>query len=204
MEISAQIRKNRAEKGMSQDELARAIFVSRQTVCNWETDKTYPDVQSILLLSRLFGVSTDELIKGDLAAMQQKMKDDASAMKWLTAGMGIMILGAVICFITLAALWREPTTLGNLTMGELVGSILFIVFYAVGMVAAVCIERIKGKHDLVTYQEIMEFCNGNFEAGEREVHAFSRSHPVMTMLVKFIFSAAAGALVGVVIYMVVW
>ena len=38
---------------MSQEQLAEAIFVSRQTISNWETDRTYPDVQSLLLLSNL-------------------------------------------------------------------------------------------------------------------------------------------------------
>ena len=43
MELASQIRAHRTERGLSQDELAEAIYVSRQTVSNWETDKTYPD-----------------------------------------------------------------------------------------------------------------------------------------------------------------
>ena len=57
MEVGNRIREERERLGVSQEELARRIFVSRQTVSNWETGKTYPDVQSLLLLSGLFEVS---------------------------------------------------------------------------------------------------------------------------------------------------
>ena len=76
MKLGKQIRKLRMMHSMSQDELAVKMFVSRQTVSNWETDKSYPDIHSLLLLSRLFSVSIDELIKEDIdvikAAVDQK------------------------------------------------------------------------------------------------------------------------------------
>ena len=71
MELATHIKEHRARLGMSQEELAEAIFVSRQTISNWETDRTYPDVQSLLLLSNLFDVSVDSLIKGDVEEMKQ-------------------------------------------------------------------------------------------------------------------------------------
>lgn len=63
--------------GLSQDEVSKAIFVSRQTISNWENDKTYPDVQSLLLLSQLFEVSIDALVRGDVVAMQQAIAEDS-------------------------------------------------------------------------------------------------------------------------------
>ena len=44
MELAQQIRTLRLKQGLSQDELAAAIYVTRQTVYNWENDKTYPDL----------------------------------------------------------------------------------------------------------------------------------------------------------------
>lgn len=209
MEIASKIRQYRIENGLSQDGLAEAIYVSRQTVSNWENGKTYPDVQSILMLSELFGVSTDELIKGDMDAIRQKMADDRAAMKWLSIGMMVLILGAILCFVTLSALWRTPTSIGNVTMGELVGLVLFAFFYILGMAAAIRLERIKSDNDLVTYREITAFYNG--ESGDARSsdpqgskHRFSRNHPHLSVLLKLAISAAAGALVGVVIYMLVW
>lgn len=71
MELAEQIRQRRTERGMSQEDLAERIYVSRQTISNWENDKTYPDVQSLLLLSVLFDTTVDELIKGDVKAMEE-------------------------------------------------------------------------------------------------------------------------------------
>ena len=53
MQIGARIRDHRTQAGMSQDDLAMRVYVSRQTISSWENDKTYPDVQSLLLLSDL-------------------------------------------------------------------------------------------------------------------------------------------------------
>ena len=50
MDISNQIKKRRTDMGLSQEELAERIYVSRQTISNWETDKTYPDIQSLLAI----------------------------------------------------------------------------------------------------------------------------------------------------------
>ena len=66
MELSNQIKKYRTELKLSQEELAEKIYVRRQTISNWENEKNYPDIHSLLLLSSLFNISLDELIKGDI------------------------------------------------------------------------------------------------------------------------------------------
>ena len=73
MNLGSQIKKYRSELSMSQDELAEKIFVSRQSISNWENDKTYPDIKSLLLLSEVFQVSLDQLIKGDLEIMKKEI-----------------------------------------------------------------------------------------------------------------------------------
>lgn len=47
MELSKQIKKYRAEANLSQEELADKVFVSRQTISNWENNKNYPDIKSL-------------------------------------------------------------------------------------------------------------------------------------------------------------
>ncbi len=74
MNLGSQIKKYRSELSMSQDELAEKIFVSRQSISNWENDKTYPDIKSLLLLSEVFQVSLDQLIKGDLEIMKKEIE----------------------------------------------------------------------------------------------------------------------------------
>ena len=80
MEIKEQLKEHRARLGLSQEELADRIFVSRQTISNWETDRTYPDVQSLLLMSDLFGTSIDELVKGDVATMEKTIENEWKTM----------------------------------------------------------------------------------------------------------------------------
>ena len=77
MELGSHIKEHRTELGLSQDDLAERIYVSRQTISNWECGRTYPDVQSLLLLSNVFGVTVDSLIKGDVETMAQVMNEAA-------------------------------------------------------------------------------------------------------------------------------
>lgn len=63
MELSKQIKKYRTETNLSQEELADKIYVSRQTISNWENEKNYPDIKSLVLMSEVFQVSLDNLVK---------------------------------------------------------------------------------------------------------------------------------------------
>ena len=73
MELGNQIKKYRSELQLSQDQLAEHIYVSRQTISNWENEKSYPDVNSLVLLSEVFKTSIDNLIKGDIEIMKEKL-----------------------------------------------------------------------------------------------------------------------------------
>lgn len=64
MSISKQLIHLRNVKGISQEELASLMDVTRQAVSKWETDQTSPDSQKIIRLSEIFGVTTDYLLKG--------------------------------------------------------------------------------------------------------------------------------------------
>ena len=66
IELGKQIKKYRLEAKLSQEELADKVYVSRQTISNWENDKNYPDIKSLVLISDIFHISLDNLIKGDL------------------------------------------------------------------------------------------------------------------------------------------
>ncbi|KGE54192.1 transcriptional regulator [Streptococcus pyogenes] len=61
MEIGQQIIRYRKQQARSQEKLAEKVYVSRQSISNWENDKTYPDIHSLLLLSQIFQVSSDQL-----------------------------------------------------------------------------------------------------------------------------------------------
>ena len=75
MELGNQIKKYRSELQISQEQLADRIYVSRQTISNWENEKSYPDVNSLVLLSEVFQTSIDKLIKGDIEIMKEKINE---------------------------------------------------------------------------------------------------------------------------------
>ena len=64
MKIGDRLKKARLDKNMTQEEVAEKIFVSRQSISNWENNKTYPDIGNVIALSDLYGISLDELLKG--------------------------------------------------------------------------------------------------------------------------------------------
>ena len=63
MELFEKLKAARAQAGLTQEQAAEALLVSRQTVSNWETGKTYPDIVSVVKMSDLYGVSLDALLK---------------------------------------------------------------------------------------------------------------------------------------------
>ena len=64
MSIAERILTLRKSKGMSQEQLAEAVGVSRQAVSKWESEQASPDPEKIITLSEVFGVTTDYLLKG--------------------------------------------------------------------------------------------------------------------------------------------
>ena len=63
MKFQDKIQKLRKEKGLSQEELAEMLQVSRQSVSKWESGQTYPETDKLVILSEIFGVTVDSLLK---------------------------------------------------------------------------------------------------------------------------------------------
>ena len=80
MEISERLKEARQNAGMTQEQVAEKIMVSRVTVSHWENGKSLPDIVSLISLSDLYSISLDELLKGD-SKMTEKVKKDAKEAK---------------------------------------------------------------------------------------------------------------------------
>ena len=65
MELGKLIKKQRAELGLTQEEVAKKLSVTRQTLSNWENEKSYPDLDQLLKLSDIYHFSIDSLLRGD-------------------------------------------------------------------------------------------------------------------------------------------
>lgn len=72
MKIGNKINQLRKLSGMTQEQLAEKLNVSRQTISKWESDSTSPDLESIVKISRIFHVSLDDLLKEGETGMANK------------------------------------------------------------------------------------------------------------------------------------
>ena len=188
MELSKTIKRLRTEKKWSQEQLAEHAFVSRQTISNWETEKSYPDVHSLLILSDIFGVSLDELVKGDVEMMKNTIKnEDAGRLKKL------QWLGAAEMFALM---------FGVTLLVECGGGIGVILGCLLAGILSVCIfmtfrefERIKQDNDIQTYREVLAILNGEtLDDIEKEKEAENRKKQKKLL----IFTAAAGGAILIV------
>ena len=71
----------RKKSGWSQEELAEKLNVTRQSVSKWEGAQSIPDLEKILQLAQIFGVSTDYLLKDELAEAEYTKSDDSSSVR---------------------------------------------------------------------------------------------------------------------------
>ena len=149
MELNEQIKKYRTEMNISQEELAEKIYVTRQSISNWENGKTYPDIHSLLLLSSLFGISLDQLVKGDIEIMKEEIKKEETAkMNRYGKIYTIMLITTAISAVPLF-MW--------------LGVWAFIpwgIIWAISMYFAFKVEKVKKDNDVQTYKEIVAFSEG--------------------------------------------
>ncbi len=149
MELGKQIKNCRQEANLSQEELAERVYVSRQTISNWENDKSYPDVNSLVLLSEVFHISLDKLIKGDIDRMREEIKkEEVTKLNHYGRIYGILLAVVLLSAVPLA-MW--------------LGAWFFLpwgILYATAMYFALKVEKIKKDNDIQTYKEIVAFTEG--------------------------------------------
>ena len=80
MTISEKLKQARAESGLSQEDVAEKLGVSRQTMSNWENARSYPDIASVIALSDIYSVALDSLMKGD-TKMQKHLQESTNVTK---------------------------------------------------------------------------------------------------------------------------
>lgn len=201
MELPKQLKAQRERLGMSQEDVAHAIYVSRQTMSSWENGKTYPDVHSLLLLSDLFGVSIDDLVKGDVNTMRTMVSKDAVLMERMAVGSVALMLMGIACMVGLHAVWQDPTPVPFLSAGSLAGIAAMIAFWIPSLILSMRIEKIKKSHNLVTYREISAFMDG--EEIPEDSEALSRSKPLLSSIVKLVCGAGIGLIIAFVLTLIV-
>ena len=102
-DIGSKIKAARLEKKLTQEQVAEILGVSRQTISNWENEKSYPDIISVIELSSLYSISLDDLLKGD-ERMMEHLEESTNVVKSNQKLIGAIILNIimVILLITLS------------------------------------------------------------------------------------------------------
>ena len=108
MTIGERLYNLRKEKNISQEELANALDVSRQTVSKWETGESMPDFNKVKPICDYFGITTDELITGSQNIVEQKKEDKKNKFaRNIAISVGLYIL-SLVAIILLSALFDQP------------------------------------------------------------------------------------------------
>lgn len=114
MNISDRIQNLRKAKGISQEELADKIGVSRQAVSKWESEQSTPDVEKIILLSDYFETTTDYLLKGIEPAVGDEKKWSAGIFS--AAGTTLNAIGLIVSIV----IWMERQTIYAVGIGLII------------------------------------------------------------------------------------
>ena len=65
MEFNEKLQELRKQKGLTQEELAESLYVSRTAISKWESGRGYPNIDSLKVIAKFFGITIDELLSGD-------------------------------------------------------------------------------------------------------------------------------------------
>ena len=101
MEIGKKLKNARIEAGLTQEKAAEKIDVSSQTISNWENEKSYPDIISVIALRDQYSVSLDELLKGD-QKMAEHLEESTNVVKSNKKLTGAILLNIILMILLIA------------------------------------------------------------------------------------------------------
>lgn len=186
MELARRIKEHRARLGMSQANLARALFVTRQTISNWETSRTYPDAQSLLLMSGLFGVSVDSLLKDDSQEMKEALAAGSRKMNRLGAVMAAFGLACAAWVVVGIALDWDTALI----------AVPAAALFAPAMCAAFLVDKMRHDNQLFAYQSVLAFLAGEDPDVSNRYNQRAREHWVARRVAQTVLFIILGLCCG--------
>lgn len=169
MEVGTQIKKYRNIMELSQEELAEKIYVTRQTISNWENEKSYPDIHSLLLLSSFFNVSLDN---------------------WFGKIFSILFIVCVIAFVPLLVFLR--------IYGAVIWVVLYLITLGFG-IKVERLKKNNDLHtyrEIVAFSEgkCLDEIQEQREIGKRPYQAILK--PIMGAVIGLVIAVIALAVIG--------
>ena len=130
MNMADRIQHLRRSKGISQEELADKVGVSRQAVSKWESEQSTPDIEKVILLSDFFDVTTDYLLKG-IEPVSENITKKSDARIFSLVGSVFNFIGLVVAIM----IWKEKQTSFSVAVGlslMAVGVMIFVIGQFIG------------------------------------------------------------------------
>lgn len=146
MDIGKKLQEARTKVNLTQEQVAEALAVSRQTISNWENEKTYPDIKSVVVLSDLYNISLDNLLKDSEKSSSTNylnyLEESTNTVKSKTK------LSKIILVIAYLIIWAFTILTFWLSSGssDLVGHII-IFFWIILPVTMFVISLLIGLHN---------------------------------------------------------
>lgn len=118
MNIADRIQNLRKTKGISQEELADKVGVTRQAVSKWESEQSTPDIEKIIIMSNYFEVTTDYLLKG-IEPKTEEIKKKPDAGIFSIVGTAINFIGLIVAIM----IWHEEQVAYSVAVGLIIMAI---------------------------------------------------------------------------------
>ena len=136
MELNEKLIRLRKEKGITQEQLANALFVSRTAISKWESGRGYPSIDSLKTISEFFGLTIDELLSRDelLTIASQDVKQKENHFRDLTIGLSD-ISALMLLFLPL---FRQGTNAVSLLTLTDLSPYLKIIYYIITSTVVLC------------------------------------------------------------------
>lgn len=127
MKIGDKLKQARLNKKMTQEEVAEKLYVSRQSISNWENNKTYPDIGNVLALSDLYEISLDELLKGSDNFMKhlEESTDIVRSNRKLIFFIGLGLMGMVVMALFTEYLPEKVFLLAIFTLAVILTGLIY-------------------------------------------------------------------------------
>lgn len=118
MIIGEQLRVARQQHQLSQEQIAEMLGVSRQTISNWETSRSYPDIERVMRLAEIYHLSLDELLRGDQQMVKTWMAETnvMRAGKWLGLLLALNVVLAIALIFFVQVPWLMMVLFGAMVV----------------------------------------------------------------------------------------
>ena len=161
MEFNEKLQELRKQKGLTQEELAQALYVSRTAVSKWESARGYPGIDSLKAIAKFFSVTVDQLLSGDeiLTIAEDESREKADRMR--AAVFALLDLSVVIFFFMPLFSYSAGGAVHSVSLFALEGTPPYIKF---AYIAAVTATVLCG----LTMMAVQKFCGTAWQnSGEK-------------------------------------